>query len=175
MSGCSPRESSERWAINKYQQRFFTILVQKIAFYGQVTPNVYLHQSLTLPTVDNVTVPKTLHFSFFPFFASSWFISPAICCNYSTELHHHRWEKIQKAAESRFQRLGNPWIVLDQNLLPTLQRHHQRYNHALCYHVVLRAAPLPAQTPAPGVGCRENEAAFGTWTWTGGSSSAVHW
>lgn len=157
----------------RYQQispEIFTIVVNKITSYIQVMPNVYLHQSLTLPTVQNFTVPKTLRFSLFHFFASSWFKSPAICCNYSTELHHHRWEKIHKAAESRFQWWGNLWIMLNQNFFPKLQQHHQHYNHVLSYHLILRA-----QIPDPGVDCRENKAGFGIWTQTGGSSSAMHW
>lgn len=89
------------------------------------------------PQCITLQSPRLSIFSSFSFFASSWFKSPAICCNYSTELHNHRWEKIHKAAESRFQWLGNLWIIPDQNLFPTLRRHHQRYNHLLCYRISL--------------------------------------
>ena len=122
--------------------------------------NVYSYQNLTLHTVYNVTDPKTLDFFQFHFFAVSWFKKrkkTAICCNYSNELHHHRWKKIHKVAESRFQWLGNPWIMLDRAIkicsphAHTLHQCPQRYNHMLLYHMLLRAASLSAQILAPGM------------------------
>lgn len=122
-------------------------------------PNAYSYWNLTLHTVYNVIEPKTLNFLLFHFFALSWFKKKilAFCSNYSNELHHHRWKKIHRVAESRFQWLGNPWIMLDWAIkicspcAHTLQQCPQRYNHMLLYHMLLRAALVCTQILTPGM------------------------
>lgn len=137
--------------------RDFTTVVKKIASYIQVMPNVNLHQSLTLPTVQNVTVPKNLHFFLFQFFASSWFKSPAICCNYSTELHHHRWEKIFIRLQSQDFSDEEISELCSTNICSP--RYGDITNATITCSVT---TPSSGQIPDPGVGCTENKAGFGT-------------